>query len=245
MSDELDPLDDFDDFDDDLDLTLYADQPELLQEVTTQVIEVVETGLRINGVFHLALTGGTLGSDLTRALVAHWNANPDMYPGLHIWWSDERFVERSSSEQNSAPTLNTVTNQNVAIHTLRASDEVAHIDVAVDDYLAQLGENFMDLTILGLGPDGHVASLFPGAAHIDRLEKVIAITDSPKPPAIRATFTMSMINTSTLIWIIAAGASKAEAVTKIIEGDLSIPASYVRAADHTRLIVDTDAFFTE
>jgi len=245
MSDELDPLDDFDDFDDDLDLTLYADQPELLQEVTTQVIEVVETGLRINGIFHLALTGGTLGSDLTRALVAHWNANPDMYPGLHIWWSDERFVERSSSEQNSAPTLNTVTNQNVAIHTLRASDEVAHIGVAVDDYLAQLGENFMDLTILGLGPDGHVASLFPGAAHIDRLEKVIAITDSPKPPAIRATFTMSMINTSTLIWIIAAGASKAEAVTKIIEGDLSIPASYVRAADHTRLIVDTDAFFTE
>ncbi len=245
MSDELDPLDDFDDFDDDLDLTLYADQPELLQEVTTQVIEVVETGLRINGVFHLALTGGTLGSDLTRALVAHWNANPDMYPGLHIWWSDERFVERSSSEQNSAPTLNTVTNQNVVIHTLRASDEVANIEVAVDDYLAQLGENFMDLTILGLGPDGHVASLFPGAAHIDRLEKVIAITDSPKPPAIRATFTMSMINTSTLIWIIAAGASKAEAVTKIIEGDLSIPASYVRAADHTRLIVDTDAFFTE
>lgn len=245
MSDELDPLDDFDDFDDDLDLTLYADQPELLQEVTTQVIEVVETGLRINGIFHLALTGGTLGSDLTRALVAHWNANPDMYPGLHIWWSDERFVERSSSEQNSAPTLNTVTNQNVVIHTLRASDEVANIEVAVDDYLAQLGENFMDLTILGLGPDGHVASLFPGAAHIDRLEKVIAITDSPKPPAIRATFTMSMINTSTLIWIIAAGASKAEAVTKIIEGDLSIPASYVRAADHTRLIVDTDAFFTE
>lgn len=242
MSDELDPLDDFDD---DLDLTLYADQPELLQEVTTQVIEVVETGLRINGVFHLALTGGTLGSDLTRALVAHWNANPEMYQGLHIWWSDERFVERSSCEQNSAPAWNTLTNQNVVIHTLRASDEVANIEVAVDDYLAQLGENFMDLTILGLGPDGHVASLFPGAAHIDRLEKVIAITDSPKPPAIRATFTMSMINTSTLIWIIAAGASKAEAVTKIIEGDLSIPASYVRAADHTRLIVDTDAFFTE
>jgi 6-phosphogluconolactonase len=168
-----------------------------------------------------------------------------MFQGLHIWWSDERFVERSSSEQNSAPAFNTVTNHNVVIHTLRASDEVGNIDDAVNDYLAQLGENFMDLTILGLGPDGHVASLFPGAAHIDRLEKVIAITDAPKPPSIRATFTLSMINTSTLVWIIAAGASKADAVTKIIEGDLSIPASYVRAADHTRLIVDTDAFFTE
>ena len=242
MADDLESLDDFDD---DLDLTLYADQAELLQEVTTQLIEVIETGLRINGVFHLALTGGTLGSELTRTLVADWNAHPELYQGLHIWWSDERFVNRSSAEQNSSPALNSVTNKNVTIHMLRASDEVENIDVAVEDYLAQLGENFMDLTILGLGPDGHVASLFPGAAHIDRLEKVIAITDSPKPPAVRATFTLSMINTSTLVWIIAAGASKADAVTKIIEGDLSIPASYVRAADHTRLIVDTDAFFTE
>jgi 6-phosphogluconolactonase len=242
MSDELDSLDDFDD---DLDLTLYADQPELLREITTQLLEVIETGLRINGVFHLALTGGTLGTELTRELVAHWNANPEMFQGLHVWWSDERFVERSSSDQNSAPVHNSATNKNVVIHTLRASDEVENIEIAVDDYLAQLDENFMDLTVLGLGPDGHVASLFPGAAHIDRLERVIAITDSPKPPSIRATFTMSMINTSTLVWIIAAGVSKAEAVTKIIEGDLSIPASYVRAADHTRLIVDTDAFFTE
>ena len=242
MADEFDEIEDFED---DLDLTLYADAAELLREVTTQLIEVIETGLRINGVFHLALTGGTLGSDLTRALVTNWNAHPEMYQGLHIWWSDERFVERSSAEQNSSPVLNSVTNKNVTIHMLRASDEVESIDVAVEDYLAQLGENFIDLTILGLGPDGHIASLFPGAAHIDRLEKVIAITDSPKPPAVRATFTLSMINTSTLVWIIAAGASKADAVTKSIEGDLSIPASYVRAADHTRLIVDTDAFFTE
>lgn len=242
MADDLESLDDFDD---DLDLTLYADQTELLEEVTSQLLEVIETGLRINGVFHLALTGGTLGSELTRTLVADWNAHPELYQGLHIWWSDERFVDRSSAEQNSSPVLNSVTNKNVTIHMLRASDEVENIDIAVEDYLAQLAENFMDLTVLGLGPDGHIASLFPGAAHIDRLEKVIAITDSPKPPAVRATFTLSMINTSTLVWIIAAGASKADAVTKIIEGDLSIPASYVRAADHTRLIVDTDAFFTE
>lgn len=242
MADDLESLDDFDD---DLDLTLYADQTELLEEVTSQLLEVLETGLRINGVFHLALTGGTLGSELTRTLVADWNAHPELYQGLHIWWSDERFVDRSSAEQNSSPVLNSVTNKNVVIHTLRASDEVENIDLAVENYLAQLGENFMDLTVLGLGPDGHIASLFPGAAHIDRLEKVIAITDSPKPPSVRATFTLSMINTSTLVWIIAAGASKADAVTKIIEGDLSIPASYVRAADHTRLIVDTDAFFTE
>jgi hypothetical protein len=55
-----DELDEFDDFDDDLDLTLYADSDELLAEVFTQLNEIIEIGLRINGVFHLALTGGTL-----------------------------------------------------------------------------------------------------------------------------------------------------------------------------------------
>jgi 6-phosphogluconolactonase len=238
-------FDEIEDFDDDLDLTLYADSAELSTEVLAQLIEVIEVGLRVNGIFHLALTGGTLGTELNQGLVERCNAHPELFQGLHIWWSDERFVERGSAEQNSTAVSKFLKHPTITVHYLQATNECPSIDEAVADYNAQLGETFMDLTILGLGPDGHVASLFPGQAHIDSLEKVIAITDSPKPPAIRGTFTMSMINTSTLVWIIAAGAAKADAVTKIIEGDLSIPASYVRAADHTRLIVDTDAFFTE
>jgi 6-phosphogluconolactonase len=242
MADEQDGLEDFDD---DLDLTLYADPAELLAEVFAQLNEIIEIGLRINGVFHLALTGGTLGTDLNRALVRHWNANPGIFSGLHIWWSDERFVESTSNQRNCAVVTQALTNPEIQVHAVKSSDEVTSVDDAVLDYLEALGETFMDLTILGLGPDGHVASLFPDAAQIDNLGKVIAITDSPKPPSVRASFTLSMINASTLVWIIAAGASKADAVTKIIEGDLSIPASYIRAADHTRLIVDTDALFTE
>jgi 6-phosphogluconolactonase len=56
---------------------------------------------------------------------------------------------------------------------------------------------------------------------------------------------MGAINSAAEVWIVAAGEGKADAVTKIIEGDVSIPASYVRALTHTRLIVDTDAFFSE
>lgn len=242
MADELDEVGDFDD---DLDLTLYADSAELLSEVLTQLNEIVEIGLRVNGVFHLALTGGTLGTDLNNALVENWNSKPGNFSGLHIWWSDERFVEAGSNERNCAPIIQALTNSKIQVHAVKSSDQVTSIEEAVADYKTSLDETFMDLTILGLGPDGHVASLFPSAAHIDNLEKVIAVTDSPKPPSVRASFTLSMINTSTLVWIIAAGANKADAVTKIIEGDLSIPASYVRAVDHTRLIVDTDALFTE
>lgn len=230
---------------DDLDLTIYANPAELLAEVPKQLNELIEIGLRVNGVFHLALTGGTLGADLNSALVEHWNSRPGSFSGLHIWWSDERFVETGSGERNCAPVIQKLTNSEIQLHAVNASNEVASLKDAVVAYIRALDEILMDLTILGLGLDGHVASLFPGAAHIDNPEKVIKITDSPKPPTARASFSLSMINASTLVWIIAVGASKADAVTKIIERDLSIPASYVRAVDHTRLIVDTAAHFSE
>ena len=103
----------------------------------------------------------------------------------------------------------------------------------------------MDICILGLGPDGHVASLFPN--HWDSIlnSKVIPITDSPKPPPQRVSFSMNFINQSDQVWIIATGESKALAVTQILDGELSIPAGHVMAAQLTRLIVDAEAFFTE
>jgi 6-phosphogluconolactonase len=244
MTDEFD-MDGISDFDSELDLTIYSTQDELVREVAAQALQVIEDRLLSHGLFHLALTGGSLGNAISTALVTAWNHAPEMYAGLHIWWSDERFVASDSAERNAHPVHGKLHNSNITVHESLASELGASVSDAVRDYESALEGVVIDLNILGLGPDGHVASLFPGQAHLDRLEKVIAITQSPKPPAIRATFTMSMINASTIIWIIASGAAKADAVTKIIEGDLSIPASYLRATDHTRLIVDTDAFFTE
>jgi len=77
------------------------------------------------------------------------------------------------------------------------------------------------------------------------MRKVFLIEDSPKPPATRISFTMATINSSQNVWLVASGESKADAVTKILEGDSSVPASYVRGSRHTRLIIDTEAFFAE
>ena len=96
-----------------------------------------------------------------------------------------------------------------------------------------------------MGPDGHVASIFPGRSELDITDDLFLISDSPKPPSIRISFSMRLINDAHEVWIIAAGASKADAVTAIIESDTSVPASYVRGSQHTRLIVDTEAFFAE
>lgn len=243
MSDDFDDI--IADIDDELDLTLYADAAELAEEVTVQILAAIEKGLKLKSSFHLVLTGGTLGVQISEALVNEFNADLDAFAGLHIWWSDERFVPADSIERNAFPFHGTVKNTKISIHEGLASDVARNIDEAVSDYSLALENVDIDLNILGLGPDGHVASLFPGIADIDDKRSIFAITDSPKPPASRISFTMSTINSAEEVWIVAAGEGKAEAVTKIIEGDLSIPASYVRGTSHTRLIVDTEAFFAE
>ncbi|MEY4086918.1 MAG: hypothetical protein RIU70_28 [Actinomycetota bacterium] len=243
MSDDFDSI--VGDIDDELDLTLYADAKELSEEVTVQILASIERGLKLKNQYHLVLTGGTLGVQISEALVNEFNADPDGFAGLHIWWSDERFVPADSVERNAFPFHKTVVNSKIVIHEVLASDIAKSIDESVSDYELALENVDIDLNILGLGPDGHVASLFPGVADIDDRRRIFAITDSPKPPPARVSFTMSTINSAQEVWIVAAGESKAEAVTKIIEGDLSIPASYVRGHSHTRLIVDTEAFFSE
>jgi 6-phosphogluconolactonase len=243
MSDDFDAI--VGNFDDELDLTLYADAAELSKEVTVQILAAIEKGLKLKSQFHLVLTGGTLGVQISEGLVKEFNADPDAFSGLHIWWSDERFVPADSVERNAFPFHKTVTNMKIVIHQGLASDAAANVDEAVADYALALENVDIDLNILGLGPDGHVASLFPGIADIDDIKTVFAIKNSPKPPAERISFTMKTINSAEEVWIVAAGESKADAVTKVIEGDLSVPASYVRGNSHTRLIVDTEAFFSE
>ena len=243
MSDNFEEL--IGDIGDELDLTLYADAAELAEEVSVQILAAIEKGLKLKSQFHLVLTGGTLGVQISEALVNEFNADLDAFKGLHIWWSDERFVQSESVERNAFPFHKAVANKNIFIHEGLASEVAANIEEAVADYALALENVDLDLNILGLGPDGHVASLFPGIADIDDTRSVFAITDSPKPPAARISFTMKTINSAAEVWIVAAGESKADAVTKVIEGDLSIPASYVRGNSHTRLIVDTEAFFSE
>ena len=243
MSDEFDEI--VGDIDDELDLTLYADAQELAEEVTSQILLNIESGLLANGEFHLVLTGGTLGVQISEYLLAAWNSAPELYAGLHIYWSDERFVDSESSDRNAAPLHGRLTNKNIVVHESLAPNTPASIEEAVNHYASALQGKIIDLNILGVGPDGHVASLFPGIADLDDQRAIFAITDSPKPPSSRISFTMKTINEAREVWIIAAGESKADAVAKIIEGDLSIPASYVSAQIRTRLIVDQAAFFTE
>ena len=239
----------FEDFEDstegDLDLTIYGDGEEVASEVAKQINDSIALGLLTQGEFHLALTGGTLGIAISERLVKHWNSNPDSFDGLHIWWSDERFVPADSSERNARALHGTVKNSKIVIHQALASDQVSDIATAVEQYEKELDEVDLDLIILGVGPDGHVASLFPGLWDANEDASVIAVTNSPKPPAIRLSFSMAMINSAQEVWIVASGESKGDAVVAIVEEDLTLPCAHVRGTAHTRLIADTEAFLAE
>ena len=229
----------------DLDLTLYADADALVAAATHELLEIISLHLADKGICYIALTGGTLGTQFSESLVAKLNSKSGDFSGLHIFFSDERFVATTSPLRNSLPVRSNLQNSSVTVHEVRPSDDAATAIESAASYAAELREITMDICILGLGPDGHVASLFPNQFDHSESAKAMAVLDSPKPPAERITFSMNFINQSDQVWIIAAGSNKADAVTQVVEGDLAIPAAHVSASQLTRLIADAQAFFAQ
>ena len=229
----------------DLDLTMYADGVALISATVVEALEIIWMHLAEKGTCHIALTGGTLGGQFAEVLVEKLNTSAKDLKGLHIWFSDERFDTAESPLRNSQPVRTGLTNTSVLVHEVKSTDDGVNVIEAAAAYEAELREITMDICILGLGPDGHVASLFPNHWDATITGRAIPITDSPKPPPQRVSFSMDFINKSGQVWIIATGEAKAPAVTQILEADRSIPAGHVMAAQLTRLIVDAEAFFAE
>ena len=103
--------------------------------------------------------------------------------------------------------------------------------------LSKRSDPALDLVMLGVGPDGHVASLFPGHEHPSG-ELVVGEADSPKPPPRRISLSRELINRASRVWFVAAGEDKAEAIRGSVQGDTSLPAGVARGVDETRWYLD-------
>jgi 6-phosphogluconolactonase len=222
---------------DNLDIAIYSDNDELVAVTVAEVIEQIQDGISRNGEFHLVLTGGTLGVALGVAIANELN-NGD-FVGLHIWWSDERFVDLNSKDRNDLDFVMSLINENVVVHR---APSTGSIEALAESFSNELENVHLDLVIIGVGPDGHVASLFPNAIYQNEKRKAFAITNSPKPPSERITFSLNEINSADEIWIVASGDSKREAVEGFMDGDMNLPVSHLNA---TRLLVDSAAFGVE
>jgi 6-phosphogluconolactonase len=228
------------------DIKISSSKEELAQEVADLVNLRVRLKLNEKGFFHLALTGGSLGILISEILVRQWNDEPEKFAGLHLWWGDERFVPELSAERNARPVLMELSDESaIHVHQVMPSDSNVDVEVAAKRYSADLFGIDMDLALLGLGPDGHVASLFPKKWELREERNAIAVLDSPKPPPQRVSLSMSKINSSRSVWFVVSGSEKHDAIEKIIARDSSIPAVHVHGRVETLLFADLAALASD
>jgi 6-phosphogluconolactonase len=222
-------------------LSIYEDSAELVVGAANEAMEMISRLLAEKKVFHIALTGGPLGTEFAEKLVELLNGAGDL-AGLNIWFSDERFDTADSPLRNSRPVRDGLKNSSITVHEVASTEGGMNVYEAAGAYKAQLHGVKMDICILGLGFDGHVASLFPMHWNWQATEAAIAVADSPKPPPERVSFSMAFINSSDQVWIIASGEIKAAAAKAVLEADQSVPAGHVKATGLTRLFLDKAAF---
>ncbi len=234
----------------------FVDAPALCAGIASDIEGVVSSAVRDRGECHLVLTGGTVGI----ALLRHVGLESSLvdWSDVHIWWGDERFVETGSPDRNEGQATDALLSRldipAVNIHRMPSATPGVTVDDAAARYSDELAEYFgadypqFDLTLLGVGPDAHVASLFPGLDGIDDIaHTVIAVHDSPKPPPLRVSLTLPSINASRRVWVVASGADKAEAIRLGLNSPLDdatkriAPVSAVRGGEETAFYLDDAA----
>ncbi len=200
-----------------------------------------------DGPIHLCLTGGRIANRIYESfteMIETSELDPDR---IVLWWGDERFVPTEDPDRHAGRTL-AILARTFAItsgqtHPMPAADGVADNDAAAATYAKELGDTVFDICLLGVGEDGHTASLFPNHPSFDvtTTHTVIGVSDAPKPPAERISVTAPTLNRSHEVWYLISGSAKADAAARAHAGDRSIPSGVIRGTDRTRWLLDRDA----
>ncbi len=196
---------------------------------------------------HLALTGGRIADRAYGRLAAEGRNSAVDWTRVDLWWGDERFVPAADADRNAKQALDVLTPalplDGTRIHPMPASDGGLGLDEAADAYDTELGDTVFDITLLGMGPDGHVASIFPEHPSSYAQGRVIGVRNSPKPPPDRLSLTLEVINASTEVWFLVSGDDKAAAAKMALmrTGPVQVPAAGVSGRQRTIWLVDKAA----
>jgi 6-phosphogluconolactonase len=212
-----------------------------------RVEQLAQRALAERGSFALALSGGSVAETLLPALAG---ANVD-WARVDLFWGDERAVppEHPDSNYGLARSLWLKTGGPPAERVHRMPADAPDLDAAARAYEARLVGRLgtppsLDVALLGVGPDGHVCSLFPGHPLLQEEVRFVApIEDSPKPPPKRLTLTLAALAAVRLLVVGAFGASKAAVVREALErpsSDLPLSLS-LRRARRSLLLLDPAA----
>jgi 6-phosphogluconolactonase len=210
------------------------------------------------GFASVALTGGRMADRVYRAVAESRARDAVDWSHVDLWWSDERFLPGGHPDRNEtqarASLLASLPTDPNRVHPMPASDGPDGDDpeAAAARYARMLADAarpgtarlpHFDLLLLGVGEDGHVASVFPEHPAAYETRPVTAVRGSPKPPPTRLTMTLPAINAAEEVWLLAAGVEKAGAVGMALTGagPVQLPAAGVHGVERTVWLLDRAA----
>lgn len=244
-------------------VVVHADARTLADAVAARLVTRLVDVQSARGHADIVLTGGTIGIATLAAVAASSARDAVDWAAVDIWWGDERFLPAGDGDRNATQAyralLDHVPVSPANVHVMPPSDgpDGADVDAAARRYAEDLqaaaarhtgarrsGVPEFDVLMLGVGPDGHVASLFPGhpALYVDDATTV-GVRGSPKPPPVRISLTMSALSAAQEVWFVVSGADKAPVVRLALTsaGELAVPAAGPRGRRRTLWLLDRTA----
>lgn len=202
----------------------------------------------------VVLTGGSIAEQVHRAVLDAPGRDDVDWSRVEFWFGDERFVPAGDPDRNALQAreafLSALPVDPGQVHEMPASggrygeDVDAAARAYADGLERVLGSSpRFDVLMLGIGPDGHCASLFPHHEGLDATGLVVAVRDSPKPPPTRISLTMPVLRQADEVWFVASGEGKADAVREALTGaDVhEVPAAGPRGTRRTVWLLDAEA----
>ncbi|MFF3407676.1 6-phosphogluconolactonase [Streptomyces sp. NPDC002742] len=241
-------------------LVVHRDKELMAQAAAARLITKIVDAQASRGYASIVLTGGRNGNGLLAALASAPARDAVDWARLDLWWGDERYLPEGDPERNDtqarAALLDSVPLDPARVHSMPASDgpHGADVEAAAEAYAAELAkaagpENHgpvpsFDVLMLGVGPDTHVASLFPELPAVRETERtVVGVHGAPKPPPTRISLTLPAIRSAREVWLLAAGEDKAEAAAIALSGagEIQAPAAGAYGRSRTLWLLDAAA----
>ncbi|MCD0453697.1 6-phosphogluconolactonase [Actinocorallia sp. API 0066] len=239
---------------------VHEDARVLARAVAARLVTALVDAQAARGTASVVLTGGTVGIAVLAAVAESPARDAVDWANLDVWWGDERFLPTGDIERNETQArealLDHVPVLQARVHPMPASDgpDGADVEAAAARHAAELAAAArpedpveapsFDVLMLGVGPDAHIASLFPGLPGVlEEKRTVVGVHDSPKPPPIRVSLTVPVIQAAREVWVVAAGEGKAEAVSLGLGGadPSEAPVATARGREATLYLLDRAA----
>lgn len=212
---------------------VFTDATAVAHYAASRVVVIACAAIQARGIFTIALAGGASPRELYQLLATPEYSRQIDWAHTQVFWSDERCVlpDDDASNYNLAKTalLDHIPLPAANIHRIKGD---LPPDVAVREYVAELlPYPAIDLILLGLGTDGHTASLFPGSPALQSADAVVAVFEPSLAVPHRITLTPSFINAAAHRLFLVTGAAKAQILQAVLAGPVKYPAQLITDAE--------------